>query len=208
MFNIKNPFKKKDYGYSLDEMSLPKLNETDSNSNFSSNPNPNIDMGNSQGELSSPPQEDSLNYSPSSSLPNFEELPSDFSNTSNLETPSNISDLSNHPALSDSPQNVQLAQENPFRDSSQFSQPSEFNTTNPFQDSNSSTNYTDVNNSSLPSTQNVSNELQKIQLETIEKKVSLLDSKMGIMENKIEKIYQMICLEVKPETKLKVEMVK
>lgn len=120
------------------------------------------------------------------SLPNF--------NSNPLGT-----DFVNHPASSDSLDNSQIAQENPFKDQSSFPQ------TQPFQSQNESSMPNNLSNS-LPSQEQTNSDLSKIQLETLDKKVSLLDSRMSVMEDKIEKIYQMICLEVGTETRMKAEM--
>ncbi len=142
---------------------------------------------NSQEQDSLPPIPSSMNTSTdNSSLPNFNSTPT---------SPG----LGNHPASSDSLDNSQIAQENPFKDQSSFPQ------TQPFQSQNESSISNNLSGS-LPSQEQTSSDLSKIQLETLDKKVSLIDSRMSVMEDKIEKIYQMICLEVGTETRMKAEM--
>ena len=174
-----NPFKKKENNYSLDEMTLPTLNDTQSSPSL-----PSLDS-----------QPNSLNSNPMQ-----------IDSQSYDQAPTNP-DLSNHPALSDSPDNMQLAQDNPFKEQSSFPPVDSMNTPTSFSEPTQSMNMNEsIPQDTLPNDSQSNSELNKIQLETLDKKMSLLDTRMSVMEDKIEKIYQMICLEVKPETKMKVDM--
>lgn len=137
-----------------------------------------------------------LNSQPDSNLNESPQIP----NNSTLPPSNPIPDFSNHPASTDSLDNSQIAQENPFKEQSSFPQ------TQSFQNSPMDSVPQQDSMNSLPTQQQANSDLSKIQLETLDKKVSLLDSRMSMIEDKIEKIYQMISLEVGPETKMRAEM--
>lgn len=172
-----NPFKKKEEpSYKLDEISLPSMN---SNS--------------SPPGLSSPPGMDAN---------------SEFGGQPNQNPTPNFD---NHPASTDSAENMQFASDQPFNQTQFPSQDmnSSFNYSPPSGSSQSFSSNPNKDNFSSPfssSTPNSSSDMSSIQLETIDKKISLLDTRISIMEDKINKIYEMISMEVSPQTKMKVSM--
>ena len=171
--------KKQEPNYSLDDTELPSLSSSQNPSTTSSQ---STDLPN-----------DSLNSVGSGPAPANDSF-----------APSQ-----EHPASADSLENSQLAQENPYKDQSTFPQ-TQYSSQTSFDSSSSSTSSSfsvpPEQDQSTPVNQNT--DLSKIQLETIDKRVSLLDTRLSVMEDKIDKIYQMISMEVKPETKMKVEMKK
>lgn len=174
-----NPFKKKENNYSLDQMTLPTLNDTQ--------PSPGLQSLDSQSN-------------------SFDSNPMQM-NSPDFNQPQESPDLSTHPALSDSPDNMQLAQENPFKEQSSFPAMDPINTPTSFSEPTPSMSFNETTpQNNLPNDSQSNSELNKIQLETLDKKMSLLDTRMSVMEDKIEKIYQMISMEVRPETKMKVDM--
>lgn len=129
---------------------------------------------------------------------------------SNISSPN----FDNHPASVDNYENTQMAQDQPYNENkfpsqniapmNSFSNSSYDQQPNSYQPS--SLSQSSIQNENTSNSLNTSSDISAVQLETLDKKMSLLDTRISIMEDKINKIYEMLTLEVSEDTRTKVHV--
>lgn len=177
-----NPFKKKEEDFSLNDMELPSLSDVGSLPDTASG-----DSG--------------LNGSPNgdvSSLPGLSSSPEPVSDVGNGLPGMDDSTLENTtPGLG----GLQQANSTPtFGASNSQSSSSNFSNSNSF---GAAPEEVSVQNSSIG---DVSNDVLRIKMETLESKVALVDARVSSVEQKIDLILQLIQAEVSDSTRMKVNI--